>query len=89
MERVACRFRTNIDRFRCVFPARACAPSSTGTCLQNRAIFNFPSFPALPFAAAPRVVSFNDMRVVPYPHSIVLQVVCDVARYKVGSCHYC
>ncbi len=80
--RAPCRSRTNLDPFRYI--PQPLAVAFTPAYFPNRKFFNFPSLPQLPFASVPRVVSFNDMRVVPYPNSVVLQTVCDVNRYKVG-----
>jgi hypothetical protein len=53
------------------------------SCPTRRRFFNLPSFPALAFAPPPKLVSFSDTRVVPFPHAVVVQVVSDVNRYKV------
>lgn len=53
------------------------------SCPTRRRFFNLPSFPALAFAPPPKLVSFSDTRVVPFPHAVVVEVVSDVNRYKV------
>jgi hypothetical protein len=53
------------------------------SCPTLRRFFNLPSFPALAFAPPPKLVSFSDTRVVPFPHAVVVEVISDVNRYKV------
>jgi hypothetical protein len=47
------------------------------------AFFTLPSLPKLPFGPVPQIVSYSDVRVVPYHSTIVVEAVCDVHRYKV------
>lgn len=47
--------------------------------------FSLPSLSKLPFGQVPQLVSFSDIRVVPYPSAVVVETVCDVNRYKVAS----
>jgi hypothetical protein len=46
--------------------------------------FSLPSLNKLPFGQIPQLVTFSDIRVVPYPCTVVVETVCDVNRYKVA-----